>query len=272
MNADSTGPVLVGIDGSNAAIDAALWAIDEAISRDVPLHLVHVMPVLHAPKRPIDPTLLEGEYGESVLRAASTIVEGAGRPVKIETDYLWGRADLAMIEASAKAALVCVGSVGMGVVARQFLGSTASALAERAHCPVAILRSPHQVPDAGADWIVVPVDATPGNADVVEYAMNEAHLRHAPVLAVGLWDNDFGHTSCDELDRRVGEAQHRHPHAHVYPVATKSRIADFLAENRSESVQLAVIGANAVAQVAQIIGPHGRSVIAHGKCSVLIVR
>ena len=34
--------IVVGIDGSRTAVRAALWAIDEAISRDVPLHLVAV--------------------------------------------------------------------------------------------------------------------------------------------------------------------------------------------------------------------------------------
>ncbi|MDO3056999.1 universal stress protein, partial [Mycobacteroides abscessus subsp. massiliense] len=39
---DRHGPVVVGIDGSRAAIHAAQWAIDEAVDRNVPLCLVHV--------------------------------------------------------------------------------------------------------------------------------------------------------------------------------------------------------------------------------------
>ncbi|PRC50563.1 universal stress protein, partial [Mycobacterium sp. ITM-2017-0098] len=35
--------VVVGIDGSPAAVDAALWAVDQAIDRDVPLRLVYVV-------------------------------------------------------------------------------------------------------------------------------------------------------------------------------------------------------------------------------------
>ncbi|MBJ7338118.1 universal stress protein [Mycolicibacterium sp.] len=272
MQADPSAPVVVGIDGSDAALDAALWAVEEAISRDVSLLLVHVIPVQHAPERPIDPTRLEGEYAQTVLRAASAIVNAADRPVKVETDIIWGRADLAMVELSARASLVCVGSVGIGFVARRFLGSTAVVLAEGAHCPVAILRSPHQVPRTGADWIVVPVDTKPGNADVIEYAMREAELRHAPILAVGVWDDDFGDTTYADLDQRVGEMIQRHPGVHVYPVATRSRVAGFLAENRDESIQLAVLGADAADQVGQIVGPHSRPMIAHGQCSVLVVR
>ena len=32
--------VVVGVDGSRNAVTAALWAVDEALQRDVPLRLV----------------------------------------------------------------------------------------------------------------------------------------------------------------------------------------------------------------------------------------
>ena len=35
--------VVVGIDGSQAAVNAAKWAVDEAISRQMPLRLVYVV-------------------------------------------------------------------------------------------------------------------------------------------------------------------------------------------------------------------------------------
>jgi nucleotide-binding universal stress UspA family protein len=38
--AASTLPVIVGIDGSKAAVRAALWAAGEAVSRDVPIRLL----------------------------------------------------------------------------------------------------------------------------------------------------------------------------------------------------------------------------------------
>ena len=39
----SSPAVVVGIDGSRTAIDAALWAVDEAVSRDIPLRLVYAI-------------------------------------------------------------------------------------------------------------------------------------------------------------------------------------------------------------------------------------
>jgi nucleotide-binding universal stress UspA family protein len=38
--------VVVGIDGSDAAINAAKWAVAEATSRDIPLRLIHAIPEL----------------------------------------------------------------------------------------------------------------------------------------------------------------------------------------------------------------------------------
>lgn len=68
--------VVVGIDGSRAATHAALWAVDEAVNRDIPLRLVYV----------IDPSQLSaaGEGGgQSAARAAlhdaSRKVEATGR-------------------------------------------------------------------------------------------------------------------------------------------------------------------------------------------------
>lgn len=40
---DSPPSVVVGIDGSRPALDAALWAVDEAVSRDIPLRLVYAI-------------------------------------------------------------------------------------------------------------------------------------------------------------------------------------------------------------------------------------
>ena len=34
-------PLVVGIDGSEASLEAVEWAADEALRHDVPLHLLH---------------------------------------------------------------------------------------------------------------------------------------------------------------------------------------------------------------------------------------
>ena len=125
----SSAPVVVGVDGSDAAINAAKWAIDEAISRDVPLRIVHVTHIEGDETASQDAFRLEVQYAESSLRAASAAVEATGKPVKVETDILWGSPDIALIDESRNAALICVGSVGIGAIAHELWGSTAASLA-----------------------------------------------------------------------------------------------------------------------------------------------
>src|ERR1700730_755035 len=84
--------VVVGIDGSQAAIQAAEWAVDEAVSREVPLRLVEVIPqqAAPAPFASVGNVGMEVEYAEAALRIAAAAVAAAGKPVKVETAILQG--------------------------------------------------------------------------------------------------------------------------------------------------------------------------------------
>jgi nucleotide-binding universal stress UspA family protein len=266
---NASAPVVVAIDGSNAAINAALWAIDEATSRDVPLRMVHATRMGDSTVL-ADDLHLEAPNAEASLRAAVAAVEAVGNPLKVETEILWGPVKSMLIAESRNAAMMCLGSSGIGAVAHKLFGSTALALAEEAYCPVAIIRTRETPPDP-TDWIVVAVDDEADNESVIEVAMGEARLRKAPVLAVGVRHDGLGKIECDELDRKVDEWQRRYPGVHVYRVPADIRIDRFLAENRSDTVQLAVIGAADTHGIAQIVGPHRHSLVPHGEFSVLIV-
>ena len=109
----SSTAVVVGIDGSRDAVDAALWAVDEAVSRDIPLRLVYA----------IDPDNNSGEdpqdiardlaTAEMAVRYAYTAVESTDKPVKIEVEILQARPTRALLEASRSAAMACVGAMGL---------------------------------------------------------------------------------------------------------------------------------------------------------------
>ena len=67
--------VVVGVDGSKAAIGAAMWAIDEAISRELPLRLVHVVP--REPVRSSQPSVKK-PYAKNTTRAARAANKSRG--------------------------------------------------------------------------------------------------------------------------------------------------------------------------------------------------
>ena len=179
---NASAPVVVGVDGSDAAIDAAIWAIDEAVSRDVPLRIVHVTHIEDQRAATDDDFRLDFHYAEASVRAATSAVEATGTQVKIETEVLWGTVKTVLIDESRNATMICPGSMGIGAIAGKLIGSTAATLAKESRCPVAIIRAPHR-PHAGrTGWIVAVVENRADNESVIEHAMAEAQPRKAPVL------------------------------------------------------------------------------------------
>ena len=111
------------------------------------------------------------------------------------------------------------------------------------------------------------INDSPDNDDVVAQAMDEAQLRHARVLALGL---DLGETPYDQLDKRVQAWRRRYPDVDVCHISTRSGVASFLADN-DERIQLAVIGGSDADQVVELIGPHAHPIHGHAEFSVALV-
>ena len=87
MNQLDAKSVVVGVNGSQAAVNAAKWAIDEALSRQMPLRLVYV--ITGKDTGSTQASDWELERAEMVLSQAESAVLSAaqaeGKPVEIET-------------------------------------------------------------------------------------------------------------------------------------------------------------------------------------------
>jgi len=127
------------------------------------------------------------------------------------------------------------------------------------------------VPVSDPDWIVAVVEDRADNESVIELAMEEARLRNAPVLAVGVWEDNFSEMPHDELDRRIEKWRKQYPDVRVYPVSTPDSVAGFLANHEDVSVQLVVVAGSEASNAARIVGPHSHPLLAHGNCSVLVM-
>jgi nucleotide-binding universal stress UspA family protein len=268
---EALGPIIVGVDGSRAAINAAVWAIDEAISRDVPLRLVHVTQIRQTSIAPKVQFSLEREYAETVLRQARAAIEATGRPVKVEPVVLRGDVDEALAEESRDASMVCVGSVGVGRTSRVLFGSTAVSLAARAHCPVAIIRTNSDAPAPIRGRIAVVVNDEPGNDAVLQTAMDEARVRGEAILVLGARQPEMAQIPYDERRRRAGDWMNRYPDVDVHPITTRTGMASFL-ETTDDAISLAVFGSADVDRLPNLIGTRSQPILAHGECSILVVR
>lgn len=261
-------PIVVGIDGSQAGIAAALWGVDEAISRAVPLRLISVIKQTHPSP---DDYARDLSHAEQSLHEARVAIEASQKAVKIETEIPRGPAGPVLVEASRDAEMVCVGSVGIGRYARSILGSTATELAEKAHCPVAVIRTDSEAPPPDFDWIVVRMTDAPDNDTVVKAAVWEAKLRGAPMLVLGGRPEELTEHADGAFERRVNDWRQSHPEVRVYPITTRYAIASFLSAN-DERVQLAVISGAEASQLARLVGPSGHPLFRHPECSVVVVR
>jgi nucleotide-binding universal stress UspA family protein len=258
-------PVIAGIDGSAAALHAAEWAADEALARGVPLRLVYVTKPRHTST---DDYNEDVHHGRTALQQAAVTVESRYPKLSVSTSIVGGPAGAALLALSAQAEMVCVGSVGIGRYARSILGSTASELAEKSSCPVAVIRPADDTKGHGVNWIVVAVNDDPDHTAVVDCAMHEAALRDAPVLALG---DRASATAPHGLDDDVKELRRRYPGVHVYPIAERADVRHFLKKHR-ERVQLAVIGSTESSDLADIIGHREHPMYRHANASALVVR
>lgn len=261
-------PILVGIDGSSAAVAAALWGIDEAITRGVPLRLVSVIKPTHESPEDYERDVA---HAEKSLGQARLAVEATKKAIPLETEVSRGPAGSVLLEASSDAALICVGCVGIGRYARSIVGSTATELAEKAQCPVAVLRTGSDRPPPDINWIVVRMTDAPDNDAVVSFAATEAKLRRAPMLVLGGRPEELTEHADGAFERRVAEWRRHWPEVRVYPITTRQAIAGYLSAH-DERVQLAVIGGDEARQLVRLVGPQGHPLFRHPECSVLVVR
>ncbi|MFK0251607.1 universal stress protein [Amycolatopsis azurea] len=144
-NYPETGPVVVGVDGSPLSEQALAAAFEEASRRKASLVAVHAW----------SDVTYDDVYGMARLVTQWESIEGDERrllaqrlagwqekypDVAVERSLVRDRPRQVLLEWSAKAQLVVVGSRGRGGFTGLLLGSTSQALAHHAECPVMVVR------------------------------------------------------------------------------------------------------------------------------------
>ncbi len=256
MSEVTTKPVIVGIDGSDQAQYAAVWAVEEALRRHAVLKLIYVV------RTDLTGTLSASEYeadvdsAKAALAAARTAIAKRNPSVVVETSIAEGSpAGVLLAESPDAADLHRI--VRDSRISRAILGSTAASVAEEAACAVVVVRGAESTV-AQHDplrWIVVPVTRhTEGNRTVITEAIAEARYRRWPMLAVGTHSSHGDNATSDELDRLVADWQRQFPDVHVYPISCDTDMAQFLRNSPPDINGLVVLDAGRSTELAQIIG------------------
>ncbi|MBB5157512.1 universal stress protein [Saccharopolyspora phatthalungensis] len=263
--------VVVGVDGSESSLQAALWAAAEADRLSVPLHLIVIN---NDPSR--DP------YAKKVVADFSNRCRHAAGGIEITEEVVYGHPAEELVHRSASARLVVVGSRGQGAFRETLLGSTSAAVATHASSPVVV------VPGGGTATsgpVVAGVDDSPGCRPALQYAFDAAKHRHSELVAVQALPNayfipgPYEHPDRDELldlaqrglAEQVSTFTGDYPEVAVRQVVSNIAPVQALLE-AAQHAQLLVVGHRGRGGFAGLlVGSVARGVLHHAPCPVAVV-
>ena len=189
-------PIVVAVDGSPHSDAAVEWAARESVLRRASVALVHAI-------TPMPGTLADAAARSNVDRwykdNANTVVaaaeatfraaHGQSRAVDVQTTVLEAPVLAALIDMSARAQLIVVGSRGQGAIGRLLMGSVSTGLVHHAQCPVAVipLDETRNAPDRHP--VLLGVDGTAASDGAIALAFDEAARRSADLLALHAWSD-----------------------------------------------------------------------------------
>lgn len=151
------GPLVVGIDGSEASARALRWALAEGRRRSVLVRAIMVWeshavmsgpaPLLLRPE--LAPHEIQHKHEEDLVRVVREALAGETSP-EVQAELAEGHAADVLVKSSADATMLVLGDRGHGKFAGA-LGSTALRCAHKAHCPVLIVPSGMELDESDAE-------------------------------------------------------------------------------------------------------------------------
>jgi nucleotide-binding universal stress UspA family protein len=136
--------ILVGVDGSRGSRKALTWAAAEAAEHGADLTVLRVWEHILPPPAGDSPPPgnvpdMSGEVADELVQIIKEEL-GDNPPVLAQPQVKQGRPAEVLIEESAKADLLVVGTRGRGGFAGLVLGSVSQHVAAYAQCPVTVVR------------------------------------------------------------------------------------------------------------------------------------
>ncbi|WP_405110721.1 universal stress protein [Micromonospora sp. NBC_01405] len=283
-------PVVVAVDGSASALDAVRVASREATARNRPLRVVHALswPLIGAALGALagsPPEAGPRNHAQEIVAEAVAEAKKVSAEVDVVGEIVDGSPTPVLLRESRDAALLVLGSRGLGGFAELLVGSSAVQVSARADCPVLVVRG-----EARADGpVVVGVDGLALSTEAIGFAFEEAALRNTDLVAVHSWlyptpvgsgevlppayDVD---ALVEEEERALAEAvagwSERYPQVRVRRRLVQGAAARMLVEE-SASAQLTVVGAHGRgAWGGLFLGSVSHAVLHHARSPLAIVR
>lgn len=133
--------IVVGVDGSEHAVRALRWAVEDARRRGVGLSVVHAVPF---PFNLADPVLIPPPPEHDLRLAGLRVIDEALAEVEaddldVERTAVIGQAASVLCDAARDSELLVIGSRGLGGFKGLLVGSVAHQVVAHAPCPVVLV-------------------------------------------------------------------------------------------------------------------------------------
>lgn len=188
------GAVVVGVDGSAQADEALRWAAEQALLERRPLVVLHAagcetdFAAAWIDAAGVDHQALAREVtaaGQGLVLGAAALARDVAPGVETHTAVRLTDPRQALLEVAREAALVILGSRGLGPVRSLVLGSVSSAVARHGPCPVVVVRPAcDEAVHMARTGVVAGTDSTPASRPVLEHAFRHASVRGLPLTVL----------------------------------------------------------------------------------------
>jgi nucleotide-binding universal stress UspA family protein len=266
MNA-KPGSVVVGVDDVEADLRALRWAATEASLLRAPLLIIHANGGADA----------RSVIEEAVRRAHA----GSPADVPVSGQAVEGHPASVLLRQCSDARMIVLGSRRLGALGSFLLSSTGQAVAERASCPVILVRDAPPAPAHAR--VVVGVDAD--ESAVLSFAFEHARRHRARLQAVACWKPDLLNATslleevavaertivADLLEQRLRLWRQRFPEVPVLPTVLEQRPVPGLVTAAADQ-QLLVVGRRGSHPISgPLLGAVSLGVLHRCRCPVAIV-
>ncbi|MEU5145663.1 universal stress protein [Streptomyces yangpuensis] len=194
--------LVVGVDGSPESRAAAAWAAEEAVRRDLHVHVVHAWLWQPLAVPVVQDRSVEARRAQEILDDTRAELTRRHPRLSLTAEVVPDVPVPALLRAAKDAEMLVLGTRGHSALAGFLLGSYGQQLIASAECPVVSVRArdglarPEPAGDeraaegeavAGGEVVVGQQGSVEESADVLRFAFEAAAARKVPLRAVRAW-------------------------------------------------------------------------------------
>lgn len=274
--------IVVGVDDSPTALNAARWAAYLAGALHAPLLIACALPRAVTPAHQLADRIRSPHLSDAVratLERTCQLVRTCDPDLTVNVIGPAGPPAEALVALSAHARIVVVGA--RTAYGERLIGPTTMHVAEHAHCPVGVWRGANGKPIPRGKPVAVGVDGTELSIPALAHGFEIAAALGVPLTAVHCWPSriepvghhlDRGETERTLLAEALAGWRTEYPDVEVIEMPVPG-LARTVLKEIAQDVQLLAVGSHGhPTATALMFGSTSRDLLHHTTCPVLVCR